>query len=589
MEMKLNFRILALLFFTILLYQLKIDASNSKQHRIIISTDIGGTDPDDFQSMVHLFLYADTFDIEGIISSPHGLGRKSHILEVIDAYEKDYSSIRLYSKKYPSPDSLRIITKQGETEIATPIGYRESTEGSNWLIECAKRNDPRPLNVLVWGSIEDLAQALHDAPEIEAKLRVYWIGGPNKKWSVNAYQYIAENFPNLWIIESNATYRGWFTGGNTSKWGSNSSFVANYIKSFGALGALFSAKKNEIKMGDTPSLMRLFNGNSENPSQPSWGGQYVRAWDRPHYIYSRLTTENDKMEEFGVLDLRLSFDTTLVTNPYATLKIDRDIEGMIIGDTVRFLFSPKNASTFKYTISSNIATLKGKAGSITSFATPSSNKHNSSQLYTNWWVDDPSVEFKEGSNIGAKTVNMWRDDFLADFAHRMKRCVQPTEVNYFLLQTESANGEIIIDIIDSSYLEGSQVTLTAIPNDGYKFTRWSGDANGTVSTLVLNMNSDKLIIAEFELIAGISDFKTKGVLVYPTIFNDYITISNINRSKSPIYLELYNVNGELLYNLELIPERGECLLDLRSLSPGKYVANIKYDSIVVNRTLVKTH
>jgi Cellulose-binding Sde182, nucleoside hydrolase-like domain len=38
--------------------------------RVIVSTDVGGTDPDDFQSMVHFLLYADMFDVEGLVSSP---------------------------------------------------------------------------------------------------------------------------------------------------------------------------------------------------------------------------------------------------------------------------------------------------------------------------------------------------------------------------------------------------------------------------------------------------------------------------------------------------------------------------------------
>ena len=29
------------------------------RYRVLVSTDIGGTDPDDFQSMVHLLVYAD--------------------------------------------------------------------------------------------------------------------------------------------------------------------------------------------------------------------------------------------------------------------------------------------------------------------------------------------------------------------------------------------------------------------------------------------------------------------------------------------------------------------------------------------------
>lgn len=164
--------------------------------------------------MVHLLVYADVLDIEGLISSPFGEGIAKDILDVIDCYEEDWVNIKSYSDDYPTPAELRAITKQGETERAPFAGVRKSTQGSNWIIECARRDDPRPLNVLVWGLLEDVAQALHDAPDILPKLRVFWIGGPNKKWSPDAYQYIATNHPKLWIIESNATYRGWFTGGN---------------------------------------------------------------------------------------------------------------------------------------------------------------------------------------------------------------------------------------------------------------------------------------------------------------------------------------------------------------------------------------
>ena len=59
--------------------------------RVIVSTDVGGSDPDDFQSMVHLLVYADVLDIGGLISSPPKEGLAKHLLEVIDAYEKDYA------------------------------------------------------------------------------------------------------------------------------------------------------------------------------------------------------------------------------------------------------------------------------------------------------------------------------------------------------------------------------------------------------------------------------------------------------------------------------------------------------------------
>lgn len=70
-----------------------------------------------------------------------------------------------------------------------------STEGSDWIVRCARKDSDRPLYVLVWGGLDDLAQALHDAPDIAGRIRVYWIGGPNKKWSINSYVYINREFP----------------------------------------------------------------------------------------------------------------------------------------------------------------------------------------------------------------------------------------------------------------------------------------------------------------------------------------------------------------------------------------------------------
>ena len=62
----------------------------SQKPRILISTDIGGTDPDDNQSMAHLLMYSDFFDIEGLVSSPsNGSGSTAEIFRMIDLYEKD--------------------------------------------------------------------------------------------------------------------------------------------------------------------------------------------------------------------------------------------------------------------------------------------------------------------------------------------------------------------------------------------------------------------------------------------------------------------------------------------------------------------
>lgn len=403
------------------------NAAKGAQPRVVVLTDIGGTDPDDFQSMVHLLVYADVLDIEGLISSPYGPGRKADILKVIDQYEQDYPNLKTYSGNYPTPDALREITKQGAVEGPGRAGYSEPTAGSGWVIRCARRDDPRPLHVLVWGGIDDLAQALHDAPDILPKLRVYWIGGPNKKWSFDAYQYIATHFKDLWIIESNATYRGWFVGGNQSgEWG-NAAFVSEHVAGHGALGDFFNKQKDEVKMGDTPSVARLLYGVPEDPTQPSWGGRYVRAWKRPHVVFHRLTNSDDIIEQFGVFELALPMGDNPPAQPEARLEsANQLLAGEAEGDSVmRFRFSPKNAELNGYKIHSNVASLDGKTGSFTSYLPPAGRKLQPALDLPNWWTDDPSEQLKEGPHIGAKTVSQWRIQFLSDFAARMDRCTEP--------------------------------------------------------------------------------------------------------------------------------------------------------------------
>ena len=41
----------------------------NEKNRVIVTTDLGGTDPDDIQSMVHLLVCSNVYDIEGLVSS----------------------------------------------------------------------------------------------------------------------------------------------------------------------------------------------------------------------------------------------------------------------------------------------------------------------------------------------------------------------------------------------------------------------------------------------------------------------------------------------------------------------------------------
>jgi hypothetical protein len=402
------------------------------RHRVIVSTDIGGTDFDDHQSMVHVLLYADVLDLEGLISSPYGAGRKEHILEVLEYYERDYAALRRHSERYPTADALRSITKQGETETAPYAGVRRPTEGSEWIATCARRPDPRPLHVLVWGGIEDVAQVLHDAPDILPKLRVYFIGGPNKKWSPDAYHYIAVNHPTLWMIESNSTYRGWFIGGNQTGGLASNAFAAAHAAGRGALGDFFASGirfhnevRTEVKMGDSPTVSWLLRGDPGAPQQPGWGGRYVRAWKRPYVRFDRLTTAKDQMEHFGILELAVQADVRMqAARAEAHLVIEnQSLVGHFADDgTVRFRFSPKDAKTYRYSIRSNVQSLDGRVGEITAISPPIDAALTPDPALPNWWTDDPSPSAAEGPHHGVRTMNEWREPVLRDFAARLERC-----------------------------------------------------------------------------------------------------------------------------------------------------------------------
>lgn len=409
-------------------------AAAQERPRVIVSTDIGGSDPDDFQSMVHFLLYADRFDVEGLISSPWGAGRKRDILTVIDKYEADYPNLRSHSDKYPAPDALRAVTKEGALDPAVGEGVTHATEGSDWIIRCAKRDDPRPLWVLVWGTIDDVAQALHDDPSIAPKLRVYYISSSNKKWGLAAYNYIDQHHPDLWMIENNSTFRGWFVGGNQDGDLGNRSFVSTHVKGKGALGDYFATMlSGEIKMGDTPSVVYLLDGDrvAEDPTHGGWGGRFVRAWDRPTAAFARLTTEADRVAQFSILELTLPVsadeDAARVT---ASMVVDgQEFPGFASGaHAFTFRFMAKDVKTWTYAIKSSSRALDEQRGAFTSVAPAppiADGRPVLSRRHPRWWTDDPDPRWIEGPHQGAKTINAWREAFLRDFARRLDFAAAP--------------------------------------------------------------------------------------------------------------------------------------------------------------------
>ena len=396
--------------------------------RILISTDIGGTDPDDNQSMTHFLMYSNMFETEGLISSPsYGHGSKQNILDMIDLYEKDLSKLQKHSKDYPSPDALREICKQGRHGAAPFIGYANATEGSNWIIECARKKNDQPLWILVWGGLDDLAQALHDAPEIQNKIRVYWIGGPNKKWSVNSYAYIAANFPRLWFIECNSSYYGFFSEGIPDSV-SNKSYFDMYIKGAGYLGKDYKNYYNgNVKMGDTPSLLYTMDGDPNDPLKESWGGSFEKIDHSSKIVFDRNTTIADTVTVCSIIEfhfkgpvINIPADSSCFTMIVQAKIGEQKWPGFYLGNgDYAIRYCPKQTETLTYKINSPIAGFAEQNGQfIVDNIWPGKKRSTDYMLGSNWYTDRSDKKFFDGKLQGGKTVSKWRNDVLLDWAKR---------------------------------------------------------------------------------------------------------------------------------------------------------------------------
>ncbi|MBU8909415.1 hypothetical protein KH400_22755, partial [Desertibacillus haloalkaliphilus] len=62
---------------------------------------------------------------------------------------------------------------------------------------------------------------------------------------------------------------------------------------------------------------------------------------------------------------------------------------------------------------------------------------------------------------------------------------------YSLSLNSTEGGQITKDQSGNQFNSGTRVTLIAVPNSGWKFDRWEGNARGTSRTATVTMDSNK--------------------------------------------------------------------------------------------------
>lgn len=291
-------------------------------------------------------------------------------------------------------------------------------------MRCARRQSARPLYILVWGCLDDVAQALHDAPDIVPRIRIYWIGGPNKKWGINAYVYIVENFPDIWMIENNSTYRSFIAKyKNPDRW--NGGFYDHYVRGCGYLGADFhNYLEGKPKLGDTPSLLYMMDGDPADPGRESWGGSFERLARSPRHIFGHTTTALDTAQIYSIIEWHVKGPVRAdlrAGDECITLSIaGQQWRGYYLGEgdyVVRY--STYKTGTQPYTITSDIDGFPRQEGFITiANAFPGKGRQSDYPLGGSWWTDraDPAL-FHDG-NQGAATIFRFRRAIMEDWGTR---------------------------------------------------------------------------------------------------------------------------------------------------------------------------
>jgi hypothetical protein len=345
-----------------LLFLLALSAQLFAQEklRVIIETDAGG-DPDDEQSLIRFLLYANEWDIEGIIANRQtarlgenlnpvrtGLGI---VQQQLTAYGEVYARLREHAADFPTKHYLW---------DRTVSGYSNSDAGVNLIIASADRDDPRPIWFQNWGTDHgsdpsNLKRAL-DKVLVERGSEGY-ARFKNKILLCSADKFeehttrIAPAW-RLWVQPSLPNMDGgnWYHRfGPLTATAGGFDLRRDALTGHGPLGALYPTNTNiQQKEGDSLYFLYLVPTGMNDPMQPGWGSWAGRFGVRddfrpsiPNYFWANLrdawqnTTNRDNTLKRWAADMQNDFRARLEWCVKSYRQANHHPVAVINGDTTR--------------------------------------------------------------------------------------------------------------------------------------------------------------------------------------------------------------------------------------------------------------
>lgn len=248
----------------------------SDKQRLIVTTDLGGSDPDDIQSLIHLLLCSNVIDLEGLVSSRAWVDdpdQAALIRKYVDYVGEVLPNLKKQAPGYPDLAYLQSIVKSGQTKAHMDgVGEGKDSPGSELIIQAVdKKGDNRPVWLAAWGGMNTIAQALwkvrhtrskEEVAEFVDKVRIYDVLGQD-----DAGAWIAKTFPDIFYIRVKGVYG----------WGPSDAWTRKHIQACKPLGAYYPDRIWATE-GDSPSFFYVYaNGLNvpEHPSYGGWGGRFA--------------------------------------------------------------------------------------------------------------------------------------------------------------------------------------------------------------------------------------------------------------------------------------------------------------------------
>ncbi|MBI5384274.1 MAG: DUF1593 domain-containing protein [Verrucomicrobia bacterium] len=287
-----------------------VSAIAADRLRLLIETDAGG-DPDDEQSLVRFLLYANEWDVEGMIANrPVARGGENRnpertglgiVRRQLNAYGDCWTNLARHDPRYPTKDFLW---------SRTVAGHNDTDQAEKLIISAVDRPDPRPLWYSDWGT--DHGAATNNLKR--ALDRVLRERGPDgyaqfkSKLRLSSYDKFAEHTATiappfaLWVNTFQPVVDGkrWYHrfSALTSRAG-GFDLVRDVLTGHGPLGALYPTNTTHwAKEGDSMTFLYLVPTGLNDPHEPTWGswaGRYglnTNFPSQPYYWASLADTWN---------------------------------------------------------------------------------------------------------------------------------------------------------------------------------------------------------------------------------------------------------------------------------------------------------